>query len=953
MEQKVVVRAGGGAGYLGLRLFAGEAITFEVPDRPADARVTVTMGFDTAAPPLVQRSGDERVALSPEDLAPLGEGRAGVYNVWIEQGPGRRLLQHGSIVAQPSLAPVASAAPVAGGAVTLELRVGEAVSVDLSTGFTGTDLMFSLAPGSEPLPVGLALSSEGVLTGQSVMAGQHDLLLRASNAAGWAETELAMALVAAPGGAGGSPGAMTFAAHRAGPRLIVDGDSTMANPGFRDAMLWALGDVTWLPDTYQQATGGHTIQTMLDGAQAVVDLIERNETIVVIGPVGANWDPTDPAAPYTQSKSKMAELIKIYRDAGAVVVCVPALPSGYSDPANPYTAKQEKYDAINATLAEVAAADADVHVVDVSGFDPLSMKNDETHPNIEHGAAYLAGRVREVVVPLISGSRLAEAPNLLGAAGEFPGDAPSAVAGVSGIQPDGWVFTRIGTASWSVARNGAGDLVISCQDAPDRTQLTLRYNADVGGVAGDIFDAIFEVEVDPASTGFGGLMSGVAGSTLLGMNSITPFLTVPSWPLFARSRGYAQEGAHGVRQVSLGLSCVAGGSVTYIMKRAAMLLARNAANALEIAGDPAVTVEVGQPYGFTPLVSGGSVPYGFDLASGSLPPGLSLDPGTGTISGSATSAGHHGGIAIRVTDALGATATLAPFAIEVTAAGVPSNTTPPTLSNTSPAEGETIGVDVGAWSNAPDGFRYQWRHSGNVQAGETGPSHTIAAGVAPQVITCQVWAANAAGESAVAETAPSDPVVAGGVASVTGWDDSGPDWTHFGGVEQLLYADQGRGVAAAPGMDGMRNAVGADALSGRVYFEVELVSGVNLVGIADAQTSIASGSLTADRHGKAGGLVFHSDGNTAIGNALTDGQRACLAVDTEAGLFWIRQEAGAWNEDTAADPAAGTGGFSLAALTPPIRAHVQLKRQSGAEARLHGSRDRWHHAAPAGFGPIA
>ena len=65
------------------------------------------------------------------------------------------------------------------------------------------------------------------------------------------------------------------------PRLIVDGDSVMANPGMRDLILSYLGDVTFAPEGYNQATGGHTVVDMLAGAQAVVDQIVPGETIVI------------------------------------------------------------------------------------------------------------------------------------------------------------------------------------------------------------------------------------------------------------------------------------------------------------------------------------------------------------------------------------------------------------------------------------------------------------------------------------------------------------------------------------------------------------------------------------------------------------------------------------------------------------------------------------------------
>lgn len=55
---------------------------------------------------------------------------------------------------------------------------------------------------------------------------------------------------------------------------------------------------------------------------------------------------------------------------------------------------------------------------------------------------------------------------------------------------------------------------------------------------------------------------------------------------------------------------------------------------LAISGTPATSATAGVAYSFTPTASGGVEPYEFSL-TGALPPGLSFDPVTGTISGTA------------------------------------------------------------------------------------------------------------------------------------------------------------------------------------------------------------------------------------------------------------------------------------------------------------------------------
>src|SRR6185369_15322675 len=72
----------------------------------------------------------------------------------------------------------------------------------------------------------------------------------------------------------------------------------------------------------------------------------------------------------------------------------------------------------------------------------------------------------------------------------------------------------------------------------------------------------------------------------------------------------------------------------------------------------ATTGKVGVPYSSSIGVTGGTAPYTFALNSGSLPNGLSLNPTTGLISGTPTSAGPFS-FTVKVTDSTGGTAAIA------------------------------------------------------------------------------------------------------------------------------------------------------------------------------------------------------------------------------------------------------------------------------------------------------
>ena len=89
--------------------------------------------------------------------------------------------------------------------------------------------------------------------------------------------------------------------------------------------------------------------------------------------------------------------------------------------------------------------------------------------------------------------------------------------------------------------------------------------------------------------------------------------------------------------------------------------------ALTIAGTPPATGNVGTPYTGSVAASGGTGPYTYALAAGSLPAGVTLKTATGIISGTPTLAQSKTGIRIKVTDSTGATFTSNAFSITIAA----------------------------------------------------------------------------------------------------------------------------------------------------------------------------------------------------------------------------------------------------------------------------------------------
>lgn len=123
--------------------------------------------------------------------------------------------------------------------------------------------------------------------------------------------------------------------------------------------------------------------------------------------------------------------------------------------------------------------------------------------------------------------------------------------------------------------------------------------------------------------------------------------------------------------------------------------------------DAAVSV----PYSTTASVAGGSAPYTWSIASGSLPPGLSLNSATGVISGAPTTAGGYG-LGLKVTDSSNPQQTAKFFSginvnpqLTITSTSLPDGVVGTSYSATLTASG---GTGSYTWSissgNLPDGI---------------------------------------------------------------------------------------------------------------------------------------------------------------------------------------------------------------------------------------------------------
>ncbi len=651
------------------------------------------------------------------------------------------------------------------------------------------------------------------------------------------------------------------------PTLLVDGDSVMAHTGFRDLLVSTTGDVALVPSAYNHAVGGHTVLDMLETADDVIAQIVPDNTIVVMGPIGANREAN---ATVENHRAQISELFDRYTGAGAVVVAVPTLPDGRSsaEDVDPY-GNDAYYEELAQIIQDLSATNPSVFVVDVSGFDPVTMKDDRTHPNISHGAAYLASQTGAAIRGLVDGNRIEGVANRLGALADFNGDEPIDAVGVTGVEPTGWQVTRLlGSGDWTVTRAVNGDLIVSIQNAPDKGQLQIRAETAVSAAVGEAFDSVFEIEVDAASTGFNGVQVQATDGSLLGGYFDVPITNPMGGNIYPHAVAVPLASPATNVASTLRLSVSSGGSVTYRIKRAGLF-----------------KVELG--------------------AAGA----------------------SNGGVA-------------------------PTNTALPQIDNTIPIVGDLLTATSGLWDGGPTSYAYQWLADGNAISGETGQSYSVTLADVGSQISVSVIAANDTGVSSAAISAQTDAVGEPASNAVIAWDNQ----INSPSGDQLSYSDQDRTVSAIVSTNGMRHARGVDAISGQIYFEIEATSDINSVGICGTAVDYASGGPGGiSRCYWSSAYVFHSGGSSFMGsgNAVANGNRVQIAVDTNTGQFWLRRSAtDPWNNNASADPAMLTGGFDCSGISTTIHPYVQLKNANTAEARLHGTADRITGTVPTGYQTI-
>jgi hypothetical protein len=151
---------------------------------------------------------------------------------------------------------------------------------------------------------------------------------------------------------------------------------------------------------------------------------------------------------------------------------------------------------------------------------------------------------------------------------------------------------------------------------------------------------------------------------------------------------------------------------------------------------------------------------------------------------------------------------------------------------------------------------------------------------------------------------------------------------------------------------GMR-ATPSSVTSGKYYWEVTGTTvhnftdiGMSLLTYSLASEIFNTGSFSYESNG-----TFYIEGSSSgsIGS-YTSGDVLSFAVDIGGGLVWARKNSGNWNNNPAANPATGAGGFNIATLVGkgPLTVAASLQNSSDQLTFNFGA-TAFSFTAPAGF----
>jgi hypothetical protein len=203
-------------------------------------------------------------------------------------------------------------------------------------------------------------------------------------------------------------------------------------------------------------------------------------------------------------------------------------------------------------------------------------------------------------------------------------------------------------------------IVITVTDSSGSQTLTISIN----------IVAQLTISGTPATTGTQGSAYSFTPSSTGGLGTKTfsiNFSTIPGISFNTTTGAYSGTPTQAASQSGIIIS-VTDSIGTVSLASFNLTIASN----LSISGTPGSGTQ-GSAYSFTPTTTDGTGSYTYNLQTGTLPTGLTLNTSTGEIAGTPSGTGTSSGITIRVTDSLGSTADLGTFSITINAAGGTSN----------------------------------------------------------------------------------------------------------------------------------------------------------------------------------------------------------------------------------------------------------------------------------------